>query len=100
MKTRKLLEKGFYAGVGVLSLTREKARALVDDLVKRGEARHDAAEELVDRWVKRGEEERAALHKLVEDEIERALGAVDLATKEDIAALSKQIETLAQRLGQ
>ena len=100
MNMRELVEKTMLAGIGALSLTRERARALVDDLVERGEARHEAAEKLVDRWVKRGEEEREALHKLVKDEIERALGAVNLATKEDIAALSKQMETLAQRLGQ
>jgi polyhydroxyalkanoate synthesis regulator phasin len=97
MNTRELIEKGFYAGIGVLSLTKEKARALADDLVKRGEARQDEVEELVDRWAKRGEEERETLRKLVKDETERALGAANLATKADITALNKKIETLTQR---
>jgi polyhydroxyalkanoate synthesis regulator phasin len=99
MNTRELIEKGFYAGIGVLSLTKEKARALADDLVKRGEARQDEVEELVDRWAKRGEEERETLRKLVKDETERALSAVSVATKADIAALNKKIETLTERLG-
>ena len=100
MDMRELMERGFLAGIGALSLTREKVQALVDDLVKRGEIRRDEAKGLADRLVKRGEEEREVLRKLVRDEAERVLGAVSLATKEDIAALSKKIETLAKRSGQ
>lgn len=99
MNRRKLIEKALYAGIGVLSLTKEKARALADDLVKRGEARQDEVEELVDCWAKRGEEERKTLRNLVKDETERALSAVNVATKADIAALDKKIEALTERLG-
>ncbi|HOW79749.1 MAG TPA: hypothetical protein PK406_09900 [Verrucomicrobiota bacterium] len=96
MNTRELIRKGFYAGIGVLSLTREKAWVLADALVKRGETRYDEVEALVGRWVNRGEQEREALRKRVRGEIERALSAGDFATKEDIAALSKKVEALAQ----
>ena len=43
-----MIRKGFYAGIGVLSLTRGKAWVLADDLVKRGEARHDEVEAFAD----------------------------------------------------
>lgn len=100
MHARELLGKGFYAGAGAVLLTQEKLLELADDLVKRGKARHGKVEARVDRWVKRGEEEHEALRKRVKGEIEHTLDATNLATKEDISALSDKIETLAERLGQ
>ena len=100
MDTRELIERVFLAGMGAFSLTREKVQALVDDLVNRGGIERDDAKGLADRLVKRGEEEREVLRKLVRDEARHVLGTMDLATKEDIAALSKRIETPAKRSGQ
>ncbi len=98
MNTRELVEKGFYAGIGMLSLTREKAKAVVDDLVKRGEVRRDEAQDLVDRLTARGEEERQALHKVVKEETERVLSGLNLASSKDIDTLGKRIEALGKRL--
>ena len=95
---RDLLEKGFLIGVGVLTLTRERAQAIVDELVKRGEARREEARDLVDRLVKRGEEERAGLRKLVRTEVEGAIAEMNLATKKNLEALSRKIDELAEKL--
>ena len=95
---RDLIEKGFLIGLGALTLTRERAQAIVDDLVKRGEARREEARDLVDRLVKRGEEERAGLRKLVRTEVEDAMAGMNLATRKDLEALSQKIDELAEKL--
>ena len=82
MKT--LLEKGLLAGIGLLSMTREKAQNIVDELSQEGEAQKNEVSRWVDQLADRGEEERQALRKLIRDEMKRVIDEMGLATKEDI----------------
>lgn len=98
MNMRELIEKSALGGIGVLSLTREKAETVVDKLVKRGEVRRDEARDFVDRLTARGEEERQALRKVAKEETEHVLGGLNLATHKDIDALGQKIEALGKQL--
>jgi polyhydroxyalkanoate synthesis regulator phasin len=85
MKT--LLEKGFLAGIGLLSMTREKAQKIMEELSHEGELQKNEVKEWVDQLSNRGEEERQALRKLVRDELKKVLDEMGLATREDIQKL-------------
>lgn len=85
MKT--LLEKGFLAGLGLLSMTREKAQQVVEELTHEGELQKSEMKQWVDQLSDRGEEERQALRKLIRDEMKKVLDEVGFATKEDIQKL-------------
>lgn len=85
MKT--LLEKGFLAGIGLLSMTREKAQKVIEELSQEGELQKNEVKEWVDQLSDRGEEERQALRKLIRDEMKKVIGEMGLATKEDIEKL-------------
>ena len=82
-----LLEKGFLAGIGLLSMTREKAQNIFDELSHEGELQKNEVKEWVDQLSDRGEEERQALRKLIRDEMKKVLDDLGLATKEDIQKL-------------
>jgi polyhydroxyalkanoate synthesis regulator phasin len=85
MKT--LLEKSFLAGIGLLSMTREKAQQIVEDLTHEGELQKNEVKQWVDQLSDRGEEERQALRKLIRDEMKKVMDEMGLATKEDIQKL-------------
>lgn len=85
MKT--LLEKSFLAGIGLLSMTREKAQKIIEDLSHEGELQKGEVKQWVDQLSDRGEEERQALRKLIRDEMKKVLDDMGLATKEDIQKL-------------
>jgi len=85
MKT--LLEKGFLAGIGLLSMTREKAQQIIEDLSHEGEVQKGEVKQWVDKLSDRGEEERQALRKLIRDEMKKVMDDMGLATKEDIQKL-------------
>ncbi len=85
MKT--FLEKGFLAGVGLLSMTREKAQKVIDELSHEGEIQKNEVNRWVDQLADRGEEERQALRKLIRDEMKKVMDDMGLATKEDIQKL-------------
>lgn len=82
-----LLEKGFLAGIGLLSMTREKAQKLIDELSHEGEVQKSEVKQWVDQLSDRGEEERLALRKLIRDELKKVLDEMGIATKEDIQKL-------------
>ena len=82
-----LLEKGFLAGIGLLSMTREKAQEVIEELTHEGELQKNEVKQWVDELSDRGEEERQALRKLVRDELKKVLDEMGLATKEDIQRL-------------
>jgi polyhydroxyalkanoate synthesis regulator phasin len=84
---KSLLEKGFLAGIGLLSMTREKAQEVIEELTHEGELQKNEMKQWVDQLSDRGEEERQALRKLVRDELKKVLDEMGLATREDIQKL-------------
>lgn len=88
MKT--LLEKGFLAGIGLLSMTREKAQEIIEDLSHEGEVQKSEVKQWVDQLADRGEEEQQALRKLIRDEMKKVMDDMGLATKEDIQKLMEK----------
>lgn len=85
-----LFEKGFLVGMGLLSMTREKAQDIIDELSHEGELQKSDAKQWVDQLSDRGEEERQALRKLIRDEMKKVLDDMGLVTKEDIKELLKK----------
>jgi len=89
---RTLIERSFLAGIGLLSMTHEKAQKIVDELTQRGEIQKGEAKDWVEQLVHRGEEERQAIRKLIHDEVKSALDELGLATKQDIQDLAARID--------
>ena len=94
---RDFVERSVLMSLGLLSLTREKAQGIVDELVKRGEVRRDDSKGMVDRLVQRGEEERGTFRKLIREEVAKVAHDLNLATQADLQALEKKIEALSQK---
>ncbi len=90
-----LIERGMLAGLGVLTLTRDKVKQFVDKLVEEGEVKPEEAPGIVDQLVTRGETEREELRKLVRDELDKARFVV---SRKDVEALSQKIDELTARI--
>ena len=86
MKTN--LEKSLLAGIGLLSMTREKAQKIVNDLSIQGGLEKDQGEKWVDQLTHRGEEERQAFRKIIHDEVKTVLDDLGVATKDDLQKLA------------
>ena len=90
-----LIERGMLAGLGVLTLTRDKVKQFVDKLVEEGEVKPEEAPGIVDQLITRGETEREELRKLVRDELDKTRFVV---SRRDIEALSQKIDELAAQV--
>jgi len=94
---RTLFERSFLVGIGVLSMTHDKAQKIVDELTQRGEVKKDEADEWVERLAQRGEEERLSLKKLIHDEVKGTMDELGLATKQDIVDLATSVDALSKQ---
>ena len=92
------LRKLLLAGLGALDLSEEKAKAVFNDLVARGEISENDAKELVSSWAKRAAEHRGRLQQDVEQAVQRALAAVGIARRTEVEALKAKIDELEARV--
>ena len=93
-----VLRKLLLAGLGTLDLTEEKAKAVFNDLVSRGEMSEGEAKELVASWTKRAAEQRGRFHAEVEQTVQRSLSAIGIARKAEVEQLRAKITELEARL--
>jgi len=89
-----LIERSLLLGMGVLTLTRDRVREVVDRLVEEGEVSREEAPGIVDRLLQRGEAEREELRKLVRQELDR----VTPASRQDVEEVTRKIDELAAQV--
>lgn len=93
-----MLKRVVLATLGALTLTKEKSKEWVDQLVKKGEIAKEEAPEFLKQFIKRGEEARVELDKRISIGVEKFSKSMNFATKSDIEQLRKEVEKLSKRL--
>jgi polyhydroxyalkanoate synthesis regulator phasin len=93
------LRKLLLAGLGTIDLTEEKAKAVFNDLVARGELSEKDAKELVSSWTRRAAEHRGRLQEDIDQAVQRALTAMGIARKAEVDALKTKIAELESKVG-
>ncbi len=78
-----LLGKSFDFGLGLLTLSREKVEAFVDEMVNRGEIEKKEAHQVANDLIKKGEEERDEIRRWIQDEVSKALDNLAITRKEE-----------------
>lgn len=85
-----MIRKAVLAGIGASVLAKEK----IEELARRGESEQP---KFVKDLFSRAEEEKKRVEAKLEEAIRKALERLQVATKADIDALSKKIDSLARR---
>jgi polyhydroxyalkanoate synthesis regulator phasin len=93
------LDKMVMAGMGAISMSKEKAEKIFDEAVKKGMAEKEHKQGFVKEMLDSAEKARADLEKLVSDQIHKTLSQMPLATKDDIARLEQKIDILLANQG-
>jgi len=87
-----ILKKLYLAGLGALSITRERAEEIVDELVKKGEVAAEEKKSLIENLLKVTEEKKAETREFIKKEVRKALETLDVPTRQEIDDLKKQLE--------
>jgi poly(hydroxyalkanoate) granule-associated protein len=91
------VRKVWLAGLGTLELTEEKLEELLRDLIKRGELTEQEARTFAQQSKQRLAARRDELQREVREAVQRALRGFDVATRQDIEALTRRVEELEKR---
>lgn len=83
------------AGMAFIEMTRDRAQAIVDEWVKAGEVPMQRADDFVNDIVERSRQNTEMIVSLVQAQVREQLGALGLATKDDIARLEARINRAA-----
>ena len=89
-----LIEKTWFLGLGVLTLTRDKVTEAVDELVQTGKVEAEESRELIDELMEKGQAEQAELRALVDREIKKLHGKVAPVSRDDFDALRQEVADL------
>jgi poly(hydroxyalkanoate) granule-associated protein len=89
------LDRLMLAGLGALSMTRERAEKIFDEYVSRGQAERDTRSGFVKEVMDSAERTRLELQKLVSDQVRQTMKSLQVATQEDVQRLEGEMATKA-----
>lgn len=95
-----LLETIILSGLGLASLTQEKAQKLVNELVKEGEMSEKDGAVLAKKAISNLEKGRKEMARQTEKIAKDVVGKItaDIPTKKEIAALDKKMDEINKKL--
>ncbi|MDD3006962.1 MAG: phasin family protein [Candidatus Pacebacteria bacterium] len=93
-----LLEKVILSGLGLASLTQEKAGKLVDELVREGEVSEKEGAVLAKKVMDNIEKSRKEMENKVDKTVKEIMTKTNIPSKKDLVALEKKIDELSKKL--
>ena len=90
----KKLDKLMLAGLGALSLSRDRAEKLFDEYVKHGQVARQKHADIIKKLMSEAGKKRAGLERLISDQVKATLGKLNVATKSDLSRLEAKIDRL------
>lgn len=92
-----LFKKGVLMGLGAITITKEKAEQIVDELVKKGELAKDERSKAIQDLLKKADEQEKILIDKVSAEVNKAIEKLGVPTKKDLERLEKKIDELKKQ---
>ena len=95
-----MMKRALFVGLGLLSLTREKAEKVIKEMVEKGDITTEEGSGFVDELIKRGEEANQEIKKFIKDEVEVKCSHREPApvSREEFEALQQRVNDLEMRL--
>jgi polyhydroxyalkanoate synthesis regulator phasin len=93
------IKKAMYLGLGAISLTKDKAEMLIDDLVKRGEVNEKDRGKMLQKLLKEGESQKNELEGKIASSVEKAVTGMGLPTQKDFNNILKRLEGIEKAIG-
>ena len=88
------LDKLMLAGLGAVSMTRERAEKIFDEYVSRGKVAKEARTGFVKEVVDTAEKTRKDFEKLISEQVHKTVDKLELATRDDIKRLEEKLDRL------
>ncbi len=93
-----IIRKAALAGIGALTLTEERARKLIDELVEQGRLSREEGESLVRDLLAKTEASREEWETRIRDMVQEVFRKMDLVPRKDFERLEEQFKALERRV--
>jgi polyhydroxyalkanoate synthesis regulator phasin len=90
----------FLGGLGIVSLTKERANEIAQELIKKGELSQSESKEFVVDLLDKAEKEKDRLIEKIKPEIDKRLERMNFASKKYVDNLEKKIDDLGNKIDQ
>ena len=88
------LDKIMLAGLGAMSMTKEKAEEIFDEYVEKGKAQKEHRAGFVKEVMDQAEKAKTDLEKVISEQVEKAMAKQPMATKDDIKRIEAKLDQL------
>ena len=98
MTGQSIIKKSVLAGLGIFSMTREKAQGLVQDFIKQGELSQDEGSKFVKAMLEKADEEMTLLKKLVDNRINETIEKFKPSYENELKTLTRKVDKLTKEV--
>jgi polyhydroxyalkanoate synthesis regulator phasin len=92
------IDKLMFAGLGAVSMTRQRAEEIFDECVKRGQTVQENKTRFVKDLMDSAEKTRADLAKMISDQVQKAAGKLQLANQQDVQRIEEKLDQILKKL--
>ncbi len=93
-----IIRKAVFLGLGAISLTKDKADEIVDDLIKRGEVASAERFKTVDRLLKEADKQEKELQRRIDSTVQKVVADMGLATRRDLEEIAETLKKIEARM--
>ncbi|WP_028893472.1 phasin family protein [Syntrophorhabdus aromaticivorans] len=91
-KSMDIIRKAVLLGMGVISLAKDKAEEMVDDLIKRGEIASTERFRTVDTLLKEADKQEKELQRKIAGTVQKVVADMGLPTRKDLEEIMETLK--------
>lgn len=88
----------FYAGIGLVTLTREKAEELVSELVKKGELSAEEGKVAMNNLASRMQDEKEKFRQKIDEQVETVISSMNLVKKPELDEIKEKLNQIEEKV--
>ncbi len=96
---RDVIERTLLLGLGAAALTKDRAQAVVDEFIRRGQLSTEDGREMVEKLASRSREEARSALKTADSSLQSVVRELGAASRRDVEDLDFRLRQIEHRLG-
>jgi polyhydroxyalkanoate synthesis regulator phasin len=93
-----MLKQILYAGIGLATVTKERAEEVISELVKKGEMSQEEGKDALNTLMCRMQEESEKLKQKINEQVDNAITSMNLVKKTELDEILQRIAELEKQL--
>ncbi len=93
-----IIRKAVFMGLGAITMTKDKAEELVDDLIKRGEVASAERFKTIDKLLKEADKQEKEFQHKVSEAVQKVIVEMGLPTRKDLEEIGKTLKKIEAKM--